>query len=173
MVSGWVTHVTQLIITIHDIVAAADQGNHVDMIFFNFSKAFDMVSHCRLVSKLEHYGVRGSILKWIEGFLCHRTQKVVIEGVSSGETTVDSGVPQGSVLGPLLFLLFINDLPSCVTLQCKLFADDCVLYHQVKDQSDSIALQNDLKALEEWTHMWGMEFNATKCFVVSTDKKYP
>ena len=161
---------SQLILTIHDIVTAADMGNRVDMIFLDFSKAFDMVPHRRLLSKLKHYGITGSVLSWIDGFLSHRTQRVVVEGSSSGETTVDSGVPQGSVLGPLLFLLFINDLPSQVTSSCRLFADDCVLYRPIKDQQDNIALQNDLKRLEEWTGLWGMKFNATKCYVVSTNK---
>ena len=86
---------------------------------------------------------------------------------------MDSGVPQGSVLGPLLFLLFINDLASHVKSQCCLFTDDCVLYHPIHGQSVNIAMQQDLQYLEEWSKTWDMKFNATKCLIVSTDKSGP
>ena len=101
----------------------------------DFSKAFDRVPHERLLKKLDHYGIRGKILDWIRAFLTNRTQKVTVEGVVSESIHVKSGVPQGSVLGPILFLVFINDLPSSVQSRSRLFADDCVVserYDQTK-----------------------------------------
>ncbi len=120
---------------------------------------------------MSDYGVRGQVLNWIGGFLTGRTQSVVCEGKSSLSVTVDSGVPQGSVLGPLLFLAFVNDLPESVQSTCRLFADDCLVYRQIKTIDDSVALQHDLTALEEWAHKWGMAFNAKKCYIINTSKK--
>ena len=95
---------TQLITTVNDLLATADVANRVEIAFLDFSKAFDMVSHRRLMSKLDYYGIRGNIHKWISSFLHNRNQKVVIDGYSSDTISVDSGVPQGSVLGPILLL---------------------------------------------------------------------
>ncbi len=162
---------TQLIITVHDLLMAADVGDRVDIAFLDFSKAFDTVPHKRLLSKLDHYGVRGDMKTWIGSFLQHRTQQVVIEGSKSDQCTVDSGVPQGSVMGPILFLVFINDLPSNVREStCRLFADDCLLYRKINSVEDANAMQRDLTALEQWTKKWGMSFNASKCYIVSTAK---
>ena len=92
-----------------------------------------------------------------------RKQCVVVDGVSSGLVDVDSGVPQGTVLGPILFLLHINDLPSIVSSKVRLFADDCLIYRQIKSNNDQIELQRDLNLLESWGVKWGMRFNAAKC----------
>ena len=97
--------------------------------------------------------------------------KVVLEGISSKTTTVDSGVPQGTVLGPLLFLCHINDLPAAVSSQVRLFADDCLLYREINTFQDHITLQQDLHNLEEWAKTWGMRFNATKCNILSIGNK--
>ena len=113
---------TQLITTVNDLLASADVGNRMDIAILDFSKAFDIISHRRLMSKLDHYGIKGNIHKWISSFLNDSNQKVVIDGYSSDTSSVDSGVPQGSVLGPILFLVFINDLPELVKSQCRLFA---------------------------------------------------
>ena len=110
----------------------------------DFSKAFDTVPHDRLLSKLDHYGIHGPILDWIGVFLKTREQRVLVGGESSSPTSVDSGVPQGTVLGPLLFLLHINDLPEVVTSQVRLFADYCLLYRPIRKQTDLEALQTDL-----------------------------
>ena len=97
--------------------------------------------------------------------------QVVIEGEASEKVTVDSGVPQGTVLGPILFLCHINDLPEAVQSQVGLFADDCLLYRPIKSQSDHITLQNDLIELEKWADKWGMRFNAKKCYIMSINNR--
>ena len=158
---------SQLIITIHDLLTSVDGGRCVDLAILDFSKAFDTVPHHRLMSKLGHYGIKGDIHNWISGFLMGRSQKVVVDGFCSPEISVDSGVPQGSVLGPILFLIFINDLPQQVKSHCCLFADDCLLYREISCLQDSIALQQDLTG---WSDTWGLHFNAKKCYIMSTAK---
>ena len=148
---------TQLITIVNDLLASADVGNRVDIAILDFSKAFDMVSHRRLMSKLDHYGIRGNTHKWISSFLNNRNQKVVIDGYSSDTISVDSGVPRGSVLGPILFLVFINDLPDLVKSKCRLFADDCLVYNEIAILNDFLQLQKDLKLLENW---------AEECFLL-------
>ena len=102
------------------------------MLVLDFAKAFDTVAHERLLAKIHSYGITGSLYKWIESFLKGRTQRVVVEGESSAEARVKSGVPQGSVLGPLLFLISINDLAENTTSTVRLFADDCVMYRPIR-----------------------------------------
>ena len=97
--------------------------------------------------------------------------QVVIEGEASEKVTIDSGLPQGTVLGPILFLCHINNLPEAVQSQVRLFADDCLLYHPIKSQSDHITLQNDLIELEKWADKWGMRFNAKKCNIMSINNR--
>ena len=132
----------------------------------DFSKAFDTVLHTKLLHKLEHYGIRGPAHQWITNFLTKRTMSVVLEGESSEETTVESGIPQGTVLGPLLFLCHINDLPTTVTSKVRLFADDYLLYREIRSFQDHLILQEDLHRLEIWAKNWGMKFNAQKCYVL-------
>ena len=110
-------------------------------------------------------------LDWVEQFLTNRQQRVMVEGEFSGFDQVLSGVPQGTVLGPLLFLCYINDLPMHVKSQIRLFADDCLLYRVVQSMKDQQVIQNDLEALERWASDWGMKFNATKCYVMSIHRK--
>ena len=138
----------------------------------DFSKAFDKVPHDKLLHKLDNYGVRGRTHSWIKSFLCDRLMRVVVDGETSSEVHVESGVPQGTVLGPLLFLTFINDLPDSVSILSKirLFADDCLLYRQIKSREDHTALQDDLNRLEKWSLDWGMSFNASKCYILSVRK---
>ena len=102
------------------------------LVVLDFSKAFNVVPHQRLLHKLDHYGIRGTTLNWIQNFLTNRTRKVVVDGSSSESARVKSGVPQGTVLGPLFFLTYINDLPSTVSSQVRLFADVCLLYRPIK-----------------------------------------
>ena len=157
---------TQLLLTLHDMTQLYDKKHQIDVAILDFSKAFDTVPHRKLLHKLHHYGVKGNILKWIESFLTNRTQRVLVEGEFSKSVKVLSGVPQGTVLGPLLFLCFINDLPNEVISQVRLFADDCLLYRPIKSAEDHIILQQDLTKLETWANTWGMKFNAQKCYVL-------
>ena len=125
---------TQLVTTIQDLASGLDASGQLDMIIMDFSKAFDTVPHARLLMKLHHYGIRGHLLDWFRNFLTQRHQQVVLEGAQSGKVKVTSGVPQGTVLRPLLFLLYINDLPNCVTSTTRLNADDCIMYRNISSQ---------------------------------------
>ena len=136
------------------------KGSQIDIADLDFSIAFETVPHDGLLSKLKHYGIDKHIWQWISNFKKKRKQRVVVDGVSSGLVDVDSGVPQGTVLGPILFLLHINDLPSIVSSKVRLFADDCLIYRQIKSNNDQIKLQRNLNLLESWGVKWGMRFNA-------------
>ena len=124
----------------------------------------------KLLHKLHQHGVRGNTLSWIKAFLTGRSQTVVLEGESSSEIPVNSGVPQGSVLGPLLFLLYINDLPENTHSQVRLFADDKAIYITINNHSDSDTLQQDLDTLQTWERLWDMDFNPSKCQVLHISK---
>ena len=113
--------------------------------------------------KLDHYGVRGSTLKWIKAFLTHRSQQVTVEGATSDSVEVLSEVPKGTVLGSLLFLIFINDLPDCVKSKTRLFADDCILYRRIRNQCDCDILPDGLNSLASWEKKWYMAFHPEKC----------
>ena len=119
---------TQLIMLVEDFARNAGLGKQTDLILLDFSKAFDKVNHSKLIWKLHNYGIRSNVLNWIVAFLGDGTQKVVVGGEESDTVPVTSGVPQGSVLGPILFLVYINDLPDKVTSQVRLFADDTEMY---------------------------------------------
>ena len=151
------------------MISSLDAGKRADVAILDFSKAFDTVPHRRLLAKLNHLGIRGDILSWIIQFLQARTQRVVVDGESSEWVHVASGVPQGTVLGPLLFVCYINDLPLHVDSHIRLFADDCLLYRTIKNHRDHLLLQKDLDNLTLWTKTWGMSFNANKCYI----NKYP
>ena len=125
----------------------------------DLSKAFDKVSHEKLALKLHDYGIRGPALKWVKVFPDNRHQSVIVNGSSSEPIPVSSGVPQGSVLRPLFFLIYINDLPMDVKSKVRLFADDTALYLTISTSSQSEILQKDLDNLELWSHKWDMEFN--------------
>ena len=149
-------------------------GLQTDVCVLDFSKAFDKVGHQRLVEKLKWYGIQGNVNHWIADFLKNRTQSVVIEGVSSSKVPVISGVPQGSVLGPCLFLYYINDIAEQLTSTTRLFADDTMIYMAVKGENDAKLLQADLNKLTDWEDKWMMQFHPDKCEVISiTRKKNP
>ena len=147
----------------------------MDVILLDFEKGFDKVAHSRLLYKLDHYAVRDNTKKWIQSFLSHRTQQVIPDGVKSDTADVTSGVPQGTVLGPLLFLCFINDLPvSILSSDTKLFAADSLLFKVIENDNDRELLQRNLSALELWEETWQMRFNPTKCVVLRiSNKKSP
>ena len=119
---------SQLLTTTHDLFSSLERGKQVDIAVLDLSKAFDTVPHSKLLTKLNHYGIRGPIHTWLSQFLTQRKMKVLVEGETSEEAVVESGVPQGTVLGPLLFLCHLNDLPNSVNATVRLFADDCLLY---------------------------------------------
>ena len=154
---------TQLIEVIDDLTRLIDQHNKVDIIYLDFSKAFDSVPHERLLVKLESYRITGNVLQWIRHFLANRTQKVRVGSECSQSKEVLSGIPQGSILGPVLFTIYINDLPDCINSTCKIFADDTKLYNTT-GQGDVI--QADLDSLLEWSNKWNLYFNAKKCKVM-------
>jgi hypothetical protein len=163
---------SQLITTLEDIFKAKNNGRNVDLLILDFSKAFDTVPHERLNHKLLHYGISGQVGKWIKMWLTDRQQRVIIDGEESEPVHVRSGVPQGTVLGPLLFLLYINDIGEKVKhSKIRLFADDSLLYREIDNEEDSDKLQEDLKALEEWAWKWQMDFNAKKCYLLSMKKR--
>ena len=163
---------TQLLLTVDDLSRALRDKKQVDCILLDFAKAFDKVSHKKLLAKLRYNGVDGRTLLWIEDFLKNRTQVVVVDGVESEVAPVTSGVPQGTVLGPALFLVYINDLPDGLTSTPRLFADDCLLYRTIDSQADADALQRDLVLLQQWEKTWDMEFAADKCKVLTITLKY-
>ena len=166
---------TQLIEFVHDIAYNMQEGIQNGVVVMDFAKAFDKVAHNRLLYKLSSYGVKGNTLGWIGSFLCGRSQKVVLEGKSSSSVPVLSGVLQGSLLGPVLFLIYINDLPEYVSNSAvRLFADDTRLYLTIHNSSDCDKLQEDLNNLERWESDWQMSFHPEKCEVIHiTTKKTP
>ena len=157
---------TQLTMLVEDLARNVSKGKQTDLILLDFSKAFDKVNHSKLLWKLHQYGIRGNALAWIRAFLGDRSQTVVIDGEESESVPVTSGVPQGSVLGPILFLIYINDLPDELSSQVRLFADDTAVYLTIGDTEDGKVLQNDLDRLSVWEDRWDMEFNPSKCQVV-------
>ena len=162
-----VTQLLKYLDTCADMVA---NGNVVDSIYLDFQKAFDTVPHSRLIGKLEAYGIVGPILVWIKDYLHERTQHVVINGTKSKQAPVISGIPQGTVLGPLLFVLYINDLLDDITSQGLLYADDSKIFRQISSQKDSEELQKDTKTLEDWSTLWLLKFHPGKCHVLTLGK---
>ena len=157
---------TQLTMLVEDLARNLSKGKQTDLVLLDFSKAFDKVNHSKLLWKLHQYGIRGHALAWIRAFLGNRSQTVVLEGEESGSVPVTSGVPQGSVLGPILFLVYINDLPDELSSQVRLFADDTAVYLTIGGAEDGKVLQTDLDRLSVWEDRWDMEFNPSKCQVV-------
>jgi Reverse transcriptase (RNA-dependent DNA polymerase)/Endonuclease-reverse transcriptase len=164
---------TNLIEFLDKVTEAVDGGHGVDIVFLDFAKAFDMVPRQRLIAKLKARGVRGKVLQWIDAWLTGREQRVVINGKKSGWEKVRSGVPQGSVLGPILFLIFISDLDSRAspgTLLAK-FADDTKLAQEIRTDQDREELQRSLNGVQEWAELWGMKFNVAKCKVMQVGRR--
>ena len=155
---------TALIATVHRWLSYLDRGNDIAAIFFDFKKAFDTVPHRLLIEKLHRMQLNTSIVEWIRSYLTGRSQKVVINGISSSLTTVISGVPQGSVLGPLLFLIYINDICSLnISGQMVLYADDLVLYKVIHNERDFMDLQSDILEVAKWVQDNSLTFNTSKC----------
>ena len=167
---------SQLLITLEDLARNIDHGLQTDVLILDFQKAFDTVPHQRLIRKLDHYGIRDNILKWISNWLTSRTQRVVVDGEISKPVHVKSGVPQGTVLGPLMFLIYINNIADQTdeATHIRLFADDCLLYRVIRSSDDTEQLQRDFDSLTDWSSKWQMSFNSSKCKLLSvTTKRNP
>lgn len=152
---------------------ALDRGLPVDVAYLDFKKAFDSVPHRRLLKKISAYGIKGRLLAWIEDFLTGRQQRVRIDEVHSRWSNIISGVPQGSVLGPLLFLNFINDLPDSIVSCIKLFADDTKVYTAISDCTKINEMSDDLQRLMDWSDKWQLGFNTRKCVMMHLGKHNP
>ena len=162
---------TQLIQFTQDLYDTLNQGGQTDAIVMDFSKAFDKVDHQRLLLKLHRLGINTTVIAWIKSFLSGRSQNVVLVGERSGACLVLSGVPQGSVLGPCLFLMYINDMPDSIKSNIRLFADDTIMYLTITNHSDCQALQSDLTTLESLESEWLMTFNPEQCEVIRITKR--
>ena len=156
---------------IDDWTETLDRGGSVDLIYMDFQKAFDKVPHRRLMTKLRSYGITGMIYRWIDAFLTNRTQRVAVNGKFSKWIEVWTGIPQGSVLGPLLFVIFINDLPDAVRSTVFLYADDTKIYREITNKDDSDTLQQDLNTLQKWSDTWLLKFPPKKCKTMSISSR--
>ena len=159
-----------------------DEDDGIDVAYLDFRKAFDLVSHPHLLYKMSKYGIKNHVLNWVKAFLGGRTQRVLIRGTASESFEVTSGVPQGSVLGPILFLIFINDLPLEIISPLSLFADDTKIFTRIISEMSktrqrgsygSEVLQRDLNSVMEWANKWKMEFNVDKCKIMHLGKLNP
>jgi len=164
--------VTNLLECTHDWAVAMHSHESVDVLYIDFSKAFDSVVHSKIIFKLSKYGINGSLLQWISAFLTCRFQCVVTEHSSSDWLPVISGVPQGSVLGPILFILYIDDIGAICSgsVTHKLFADDLKLYTTIKSDIDRASLQAALDRLQQWCIDWQLTINIDKCHVLHIGK---
>jgi hypothetical protein len=147
-----------------------DCKKQVDLIFLDFSKAFDCVSHDILIKKLFSLCPNEKLKLVIKDFLSDRSQRVIVEGATSDSQPVTSGVPQGSVLGPLLFLIYVNDLNKDISSEIRLFADDTVLYREITSLDDHVALQHDLNTVEAWCQQNMMSLNVKKCQMMTVSR---
>ena len=161
----------QLLNIMNDWTYAIENSNSSDCIYLDYQKAFDTVPHKRLISKLYAYNIDEKIINWIKYYLSERKQYVEINGQKSEWQKVTSGIPQGSVLGPLLFLIYINDLPDGITSTIYMYADDTKLYREIKSPDDHQILQNDLSKLCTWSKKWLLKFHPKKCSCLTIGKK--
>jgi len=153
---------SQVIAMCQDIADSLDEGVGIDAIIIDFSKAFDLVPHDLLLTKLAASGVDSKVVVWVREFLVGLPQRIRGGGQLSKEVKVTSGVPQGSVLGPLLFLLYVNDIWRNIELSIRLFADDYIIYRKITNKNDIEKLQKDLDTLGEWVVENGMKINSSK-----------
>merc|ERR1711911_503815 len=164
---------TNLLEFFHHMFSTYDKSRAIDILYLDFKKAFDKVPHKRLLSKVRSLGIIDEVSDWIEDWLNNRQQRVVINGASSDWQNVTSGVPQGSVLGPLLFIIYINDLDLGLTSKINKFADDTKIGINAGNNSAVIELQRDLEKIGEWSERWLMPFNVDKCKVMHIGYRNP
>ena len=160
---------TQLLTVFSKINNILDTGNQADVVYFDLSKAFDSVPHKFLIHKLKSFGFHGNLLAWLSNYLSNRFQRVSFNGSASEWLPVTSGVPQGSILGPLLFLIYINDLPTVLSPNtlCAIFADDTKIYRNIESHQDHLILQLDINKVHNWSQLWGLTFNKNKCNIIT------
>jgi len=149
-----------------------DEGHGVDIIYLDYRKAFDTVPHKRLLTKISQAGIGGKVLNWIRAFLTDREMRVMVNKQFSAWAPVISGVPQGSVLGPLLFLIYVNDLPDWIKNDMRMFADDTKIWSRIGGLTDCVRLQADLNQLHAWSDKWLLSFNPDKCKVMHVGHDY-
>ena len=155
---------SQLIGVLDKIGNFLDRGEQIDVIYLDMTKAFDRVNHELLLSKLRHFGFKNNLLNWFQSYLFQRRQQVTVLGSTSSSLPVVSGVPQGSILGPVLFLLYVNDLPDAVSSSTvATFADDTKLFKTIACKADSLKLPEDLNTLTQWSTSTNLAFNPAKC----------
>ena len=165
---------TQLLACTNSWTQELEKGHPIDVVYTDFRKAFDTVPHQRLLVKLKAYGLGEKLMKWLEAFLCGRKQCVSINGITSDWTEVTSGIPQGSVLGPLCFLLYVNDLPEVIKAnEIIMFADDAKIFGKVCTMQQRDSFQADLDNVLAWTELWQMPLNIEKCAVMHLGNKNP
>lgn len=162
---------TNLVEYICDISKAVDYNNEVHAIYLDFKKAFDLVNHDILIKKIASFGIHGSLLRWCESYIRNRSQLVSLKGFNSNVMQVPSGVPQGSHIGPLFFVMFINDIGNYISSNYKLFADDLKLYRVVVADTDVADLQGDVNAVLNWCVMNRMQLNVDKCLFIRFTRK--
>ena len=167
---------TNLLHCMEEVTTILDSGESADILYLDFAKAFDKVPHKRLIMKVKAFGIDGEILEWIKAWLFGRKQRVVLNGQHSEWIDVICSVCQGSVLGPLLFIIFIDDIDLCIheiyMLLLK-FADDTKVIKRIASLADSHALQETITKLQEWANKWQMTFNVGKCKILHLGNKNP
>ena len=167
---------TNLLQFLERMTKEVDCKRDMDIIYLDFAKAFDKVPHDRLIDKMKAHSIEGNVLQWVKNWLADRRQRTVLNGQASEWGTVGSGVPQGSVLGPLCFVIFINDLDDSVADLVSIinkFADDTKVGKVITSQSDVADMQQALNLLVDWASRWGMEFNVKKCKVMHIGNTNP
>ena len=163
---------TDLLCFLEEITKWVDDGSPVDVVYLDFQKAFDKVPHQRLLLKLKAHGIGNDVINWIEKWLTHRRQRVTVDGEISNWKYILSGVPQGSVLGPMLFLIYVNDLEDDISSKVLKFADDKKVFRKVTYDTDKQSLQGDLDKLVKWSEKWKMLLNFGKCKCIHMDEEY-
>ncbi|CAH2105767.1 unnamed protein product [Euphydryas editha] len=164
--------VSNLILLGDYITDAMDDGYQVDVIYTDYSKAFDRIPHDILLNKLEMIGIHGDLLRWFASYVDNRCQAVVINNYISSWVVVPSGVPQGSLLGPLLFIIFVNDIEKCLkTSKLLCFADDMKIFARIRTYADAILLQEDLNLLQSYCIKNNLDLNPEKCTIMSFSRR--
>lgn len=166
---------SQLLTLISELSPKFDRRIQTDMVYFDLAKAFDSVPHSLLIHKLRKFGLNGTLLDWFIDYLNNRYQRVLLEGEFSDWLPVKSGVPQGSILGPLEFIVFNNDLPEVVSTgtKLKIFADDTKVYRSIETIRDCLMLQHDINKIYAWGERNGLNFNINKCAIMTLDPIKP